>query len=156
MSRVDKMDPCPICLDEEFEPVVLQCEHRVCTTCWKDVDTKLCPLCRAKHDPNNSRCPCFLCNFYRGPVRLCSPVDLAARSGNVHDFIHVVSTLRVMTLRTVNCAMWSRDMDTLRYAVRKLPHTNMITYGTLFDSLFVGKWAITKYVWRSKLWGVTK
>ena len=31
MSRVDKMDPCPICLDEEFEPVVLQCEHRVCS-----------------------------------------------------------------------------------------------------------------------------
>jgi hypothetical protein len=89
-------------------------------------------------------------------MNIYSPVDLAASRGNLHDLIQAVTTLGGITIDTVDYAMWSRDIDTLRYAVRTLPSTKLISYRTLFDSLFVNNWGITKYIWRSKLWGVTK
>jgi hypothetical protein len=44
MSNTD----CPICLEAVTNPVYMNCQHKVCGTCWPNVriTQSCCPLCR--------------------------------------------------------------------------------------------------------------
>jgi hypothetical protein len=45
-QRMD--EPCPVCWVDESDALMLPCKHTVCTSCWKRLSRRICPMCRAR------------------------------------------------------------------------------------------------------------
>jgi hypothetical protein len=49
LTEYTNLHPCPICLEESLENIILECKHIFCKSCikkWVTCNSKTCPLCR--------------------------------------------------------------------------------------------------------------
>lgn len=44
-AEMDKYLTCPICLEFLKQTKVLQCSHKFCTSCIREVQNSKCPIC---------------------------------------------------------------------------------------------------------------
>jgi hypothetical protein len=49
LTEYTNLHPCPICLEDNLENIILDCKHVFCKKCikkWVTSNSKTCPLCR--------------------------------------------------------------------------------------------------------------